>query len=125
MNGQRRHRRQSTFTQFFSYEFGGKIQGADPTLDSAKGDLQVQRPRIWCAKFENIIKDWKLQICHISVLNNKINHIIYANVLKLHDYCNYFDGKSLIKIFYFIDCGNISQKIFTSRMNEVNYIILP
>ena len=28
MNDQRRHRRQSTFTQFFSYAFGGKIQGA-------------------------------------------------------------------------------------------------
>ena len=49
-----------------------------------------------------------MQICQISVLNNKINDIIYANVSKLHGYCNKFDGKSLIKIFYFIDYGNIS-----------------
>ena len=61
-----------------------------------------------------------MQICQINVLNNNMYNI-YANVSKLHDYCNKFDGKSLINIFYFINCGNISQKFFNSRMNEVNY----
>ena len=42
-----------------------------------------------------------MRICQISVLNNKINGIIYANVTMFHEYCNKFDGKSLIKIFYF------------------------
>ena len=64
-----------------------------------------------------------MQICQMSVLNNKINDIIHANVSKLHEYCNKFDEKSLIQIFYFIDCGNI-KKIFTSRMNKVDYINL-
>ena len=64
--------------------------------------------RVRCAKFENIIKDWKMQICQINVLNNKIDDIIYANVSKLHEYCNKFVRKSLVKIFFFIDCGNIS-----------------
>ena len=62
-----------------------------------------------------------MKIFHIKVLNNKIK---YANVSQLHVYCNKFDGKSLIKIFYFIDCGNISYKFCASRMNKVNYINL-
>ena len=41
-----------------------------------------------------------MQICQINVLNNKINKIKYAYVSKLHKYCNMFDWKSLIKIFY-------------------------
>ena len=44
----------------------------------------------------------------MNILNNKINEMKYANVSKLHEYSNKFDGKSLIKIFYSIDCGNIS-----------------
>ena len=65
-----------------------------------------------------------MQICQISVLNNEINDIIYANVSKLHKYGNKFDRKLLIQIFYFIHCGNISQKFFTSQINKVNYINL-
>ena len=65
-----------------------------------------------------------MQICHISVLNKKIDDIIYANVSKLHEYCNRFNGKSLIKSFYFIDCSNISQKFCTTAINKVNYIHL-
>ena len=49
----------------------------------------MQCPSIWCAKFENIIKDWKMQIRQISVLNNKIKDIIFANVSKLYEYCNF------------------------------------
>ena len=49
-----------------------------------------------------------MQICQINGLNNRTNDIVYATVSKLHEYCNKFDGKSLIKIFYFINCGNIS-----------------
>ena len=49
-----------------------------------------------------------MQICPINVLNHKINDIVYGKVSKLHEYSNKFDGKSLIKVFYFIDCGNIS-----------------
>ena len=67
--------------------------------------LQAQRSNIWCAKFENIINDWKMQICQINVLNDKTNDIKYANVPKLHEYCNKFEEKTLITIFYFIDCG--------------------
>ena len=44
----------------------------------------------------------------MNVLNNKIDEIRYANVSKLHEYCNKFDRKSLMKIFYSIDCSNIS-----------------
>ena len=43
-----------------------------------------------------------MQIREINVLNNKINDIKYANVSKLHEYCNNYDRKSLIKIFYII-----------------------
>ena len=43
----------------------------------------------------------------------------YANVSKLHEYCNKLNGKSLMKIFYFIDCGNTSYKFLTSQMNKV------
>ena len=39
------------------------------------------------------LNDWKMQLCQINVFNNKINHIIYANVSKLHEYCNKFVGK--------------------------------
>ena len=35
----------------------------------------------------------------MNILNNEINDIIYANVSKLHEYCNKFDGKSLIDIY--------------------------
>ena len=49
-----------------------------------------------------------MHIFHINVLNNRISNIKYANVSKLHEYCNKFDGKPLIKIFYFIDYGNVS-----------------
>ena len=52
------------------------------------------------------------------------NNIIYANVSKFYEYCNKFVGKSLIKVFYFVDWGNISQKFFTIRMNEINYMNL-
>ena len=54
------------------------------------------------------MKDWKMQIYQINVLNKKINDIIYASVSKLHEYCNKLNGNSLIKKFYFIDCGKIS-----------------
>ena len=35
-------------------------------------------------------------------MNNKINKIQYANVSKLHEFCNKFDENSSIKIFYII-----------------------
>ena len=34
----------------------------------------------------------------MKILNNKIDNIRYANVSKLHEYCNKFAGKPLIKI---------------------------
>ena len=78
-------------------------------------------PSIWCAKFENIIQDGKMQIYQTNVLSNNIDDIIYPNVSKLHKYWYKIDGKSFRKIFYFIDCGNI-YKLSTSQMNKVNYI---
>ena len=36
-----------------------------------------------------------MQFCQINVLNNKINDIKNANVSKLYEYCNKFEGKSL------------------------------
>ena len=36
-----------------------------------------------------------MHIFQMNVLNNKINNNKYANVSKLHEYCNKFDGKSL------------------------------
>ena len=43
-----------------------------------------------------------MQLYQISVVNNKINNINHANVSKLHEYYNKFDGKSLIQIFYIL-----------------------
>ena len=54
-------------------------------------------------------------ICQINVLNNKIDKIIYAYVSKLHEYCNKFDGKSLIKIFL---CASGAQTRFFATVNS-------
>ena len=51
-----------------------------------------------------------MQICQINVLNNKINSIKYATVSKLHEYCNKFDRKSLL-IIYFI--SSAERRILT------------
>ena len=62
---------------------------------------------LWCAKLKRNNLKLKNANLSLNVLNNKINKIKYPNVSMWHEYCNKFDGKSLIKIFYFIDCGNI------------------
>ena len=43
-----------------------------------------------------------MQLCQISVVNNKINNINHANVSKLHEYYNKFNGKWWIQIFYIL-----------------------
>ena len=49
-----------------------------------------------------------MQLCQISLVNNKINNINHANVSKLHEYYNKFDGKSLIQIFYVLKDTTLS-----------------
>ena len=52
-----------------------------------------------------------MQLCQISVVNNQINNINHANVSKLHEYYNKFDGKSLIQIFYILTDTTLSTAI--------------
>ena len=52
-----------------------------------------------------------MQLFQISVVNNKINNINLANVLKLHEYYNKYDGKSLIQIFYVLKDTTLSTAI--------------
>ena len=52
-----------------------------------------------------------MQLCQITVVNNKINNINHANVSKLHEYYNKFDGKSLIQIFYVLKDTTLSTAI--------------
>ena len=52
-----------------------------------------------------------MQLCQISVVNNKINSINHAIVSKLHEYYNKFDGKSLIQIFYVLNDITLSTAI--------------
>ena len=52
-----------------------------------------------------------MQLCQISVVNNKINNINHANVSKLHAYYNKLDGKSLIRIFYVLKYTTLSTEI--------------
>ena len=58
-----------------------------------------------------------MQLCQISVVNNKINNINHANVSKLHEYYNKFDGKSLIEIFYILKDTTLSTAIRNEKIS--------
>ena len=40
---------------------------------------------------------------------------VYMLIYQLHEYCNNFKGKLLIKIFYSIECGVISENFLTDK----------
>ena len=72
-------------------ELQNLLQWTHLTLKTRKWNLEK---KTWTCFRAIKIKDWKMQICQINVLNNKINDIIYVNASKLHEYCNKFDEKS-------------------------------
>ena len=52
-----------------------------------------------------------MQICRTNVLSNKINSMNHANMSKLHEYYNNFDGKLLIQIFYVLKYTTLSTAV--------------